>query len=100
MSEKKQQTFIEKLGSLFIWSIIFAVFSYVLGIIASKYLYGTDWVLYSEDVIFTSCISFGLLLLFYLLKDRKEDSAFKGAGFFFLEFFGSGVNIWNLTFAG
>lgn len=78
MSEKKQQTFIEKLGSLFIWSIIFAVFSYVLGIIASKYLYGTGWVLYSDDVVFTSLISFGLLLLLYLLKDRKEDSAFKG----------------------
>ena len=78
MAEKKELTFTEKLGNLFLWTIIFAVFSYILGIIASRYLYGTGWVLYSNDVLFTSLISFGILLLLYLLKDRKEDSAFKG----------------------
>ena len=78
MAEKKELTFFEKVTNFFLWSILFAVMGYIAGILVSKFLYGTDWVFYSPEVVSTAAICFGLLVLFYLLKDRKEDSAFKG----------------------
>ena len=78
MADKKEMSFSEKIANLFLWSILFAVMSYIAGILVAKFLYGTDWVLYSSEVVTTAGICFGLLLLFYLLKDKKEDSAFKG----------------------
>ena len=78
MADKKELTFFEKITNTFLWSILFAVMGYVAGILVSKFLYGTDWVFYSPEVVSTAAICFGLLLLFYLLRDRKDDSSFKG----------------------
>ena len=78
MAEKKELTFFEKLTNTLLWSVLFAVMGYVAGILVSKFLYGTGWVFYSPEVVSTAAICFGLLLLFYLLKDRKDDSSFKG----------------------
>ena len=78
MSEEKKETFSEKLKALLFWSVIFAAASYVAGILISKFLYGTEWVLYSSEVGFTAVVCFGLLLLIYLLRDKKDDSSFKG----------------------
>ena len=78
MAEKKELTFFEKLTNTLLWSVLFAVMGYVAGILVAKFLYGTGWVFYSPEVVSTAAICFGLLLLFYLLKDRKDDSSFKG----------------------
>ena len=78
MAEKKELTFFEKITNTLLWSVLFAVMGYVAGILVSKFLYGTDWVFYSPEVVSTAAICFGLLLLFYLLKDKKDDSSFKG----------------------
>ena len=78
MADKKELTFFEKITNFILWSILFAVMGYVAGILVSKFLYGTDWVFYSPEVVSTAAICFGLLLLFYLLRDKKDDSSFKG----------------------
>ena len=78
MADKKELTFFEKITNTFLWSILFAVMGYVAGILVAKFLYGTGWVFYSPEVVSTAAICFGLLLLFYLLRERKDDSAFKG----------------------
>jgi len=78
MAEKKELTFFEKLTNTLLWSVLFAVMGYVAGILVAKFLYGTGWVFYSPEVVSTAAICFGLFLLFYLLKDRKDDSSFKG----------------------
>jgi len=78
MAEKKELTFFEKLTNTLLWSVLFAVMGYVAGILVAKFLYGTGWVFYSPEVVSTAAICFGLFLLLYLLKDRKDDSSFKG----------------------
>lgn len=78
MADKKELTFFEKITNFILWSILFAVMGYIAGILVSKFLYGTDWVFYSPEVVSTAAICFGLLLLFYLLRDKKDDSSFKG----------------------
>ena len=65
MAEKKELTFFEKVTNFFLWSILFAVMGYIAGILVSKFLYGTDWVFYSTEVVSTAAICFGLLILFY-----------------------------------
>ena len=78
MADNKKP-FGEKVGNFLFWLLIFAAGSYLAGVIIAKYLFNTpNFEFYSSDVLTATFIVFSVSFLFYILRDKKDDTSFKG----------------------